>query len=93
MASLAKPHVASSHTSVWPPCPACAALRNRPHSEDLDHPLTDIRIAYDRVRHSVFGIGRVVDTSGAGDKSRIRVHFQGWGERNLALEFAKLERL
>lgn len=44
----------------------------------------------DRVRHGVFGVGRVVELSGAG---RVRVQFQGWGEKNLALEFARLEKL
>jgi DNA helicase II / ATP-dependent DNA helicase PcrA len=49
----------------------------------------DLR-AGDRVRHGVFGIGRVVDVSGGG---RVRIQFQGWGEKSLALEFARLERL
>jgi len=44
----------------------------------------------DRVRHGVFGIGKVVDVSGGG---RVRIQFQGWGEKNLALEFARLEKL
>jgi len=47
----------------------------------------------DRVRHSVFGIGQVLEMTGSGDKARVRVNFQGWGEKNLALEFARLEKL
>ncbi|MCC6574777.1 MAG: UvrD-helicase domain-containing protein [Planctomycetes bacterium] len=47
----------------------------------------------DRVRHSVFGIGQVLEMVGSGDKARVRVSFQGWGEKNLALEFARLEKL
>jgi DNA helicase-2/ATP-dependent DNA helicase PcrA len=46
--------------------------------------------AGDRVRHGVFGVGKVLEISGAG---RVRVHFHGWGEKSLALEFAKLEKL
>ena len=44
----------------------------------------------DRVKHAVFGIGKVMEMSGAG---RVKVHFQGWGEKSLALEFARLEKL
>ena len=47
----------------------------------------------DRVRHAVFGIGRVIEKTGEGAKARVRVNFQGWGEKNLALEFARLERI
>jgi DNA helicase-2/ATP-dependent DNA helicase PcrA len=46
--------------------------------------------AGDRVRHGVFGVGKVLEINGAG---RVRVHFHGWGEKSLALEFAKLEKL
>ena len=44
----------------------------------------------DRVRHAVFGVGKVLDASNSG---RIKVHFTGWGEKSLALEFARLEKL
>jgi len=44
----------------------------------------------DRVRHGVFGIGRILEINGTG---RVKVHFQGWGEKSLALEFAKLEKM
>lgn len=44
----------------------------------------------DRVRHAVFGVGKVLELGGSG---RIKVHFQGWGEKSLALEFARLEKL
>ncbi|MBZ0135849.1 MAG: UvrD-helicase domain-containing protein [Planctomycetes bacterium] len=44
----------------------------------------------DRVKHAVFGIGKVLDLSNTG---RVKVHFQGWGEKSLALEFARLEKL
>ena len=47
----------------------------------------------DRVRHAVFGIGRVLECTGDSSKARVRVNFQGWGEKNLALEFARLEKL
>ncbi|MCA8913628.1 MAG: hypothetical protein KDB82_18235, partial [Planctomycetes bacterium] len=44
----------------------------------------------DRVRHAVFGVGKVLELNRSG---RIKVHFQGWGEKSLALEFARLEKL
>ncbi|MBE7490959.1 MAG: UvrD-helicase domain-containing protein [Planctomycetes bacterium] len=46
--------------------------------------------AGDRVRHGVFGIGRVLEVNSTG---RVKVHFQGWGEKSLALEFARLEKM
>lgn len=46
--------------------------------------------AGDRVRHGVFGIGRVLEVNGSG---RVKVHFQGWGEKSLAMEFARLEKM
>ncbi|MBX3473009.1 MAG: UvrD-helicase domain-containing protein [Planctomycetes bacterium] len=46
--------------------------------------------AGDRVRHGVFGTGKVLEINGTG---RVKVHFQGWGEKSLALEFAKLEKI
>lgn len=44
----------------------------------------------DRVRHGVFGVGKVLEINPTG---RVKVHFQGWGEKSLALEFAKLEKI
>lgn len=44
----------------------------------------------DRVRHAVFGVGKVMEVSATG---RIKVHFPGWGDKSLALEFARLEKL
>jgi DNA helicase-2/ATP-dependent DNA helicase PcrA len=44
----------------------------------------------DRVRHGVFGVGKVLEVGGSG---RVKVFFQGWGEKSLALEFARLQKL
>jgi DNA helicase-2/ATP-dependent DNA helicase PcrA len=44
----------------------------------------------DRVKHAVFGVGKVMEMSSTG---RIKVNFQGWGEKSLALEFARLEKI
>jgi DNA helicase-2/ATP-dependent DNA helicase PcrA len=44
----------------------------------------------DRVKHAVFGVGKVLELSTSG---RVKVFFQGWGEKSLALEFARLEKL
>jgi DNA helicase II / ATP-dependent DNA helicase PcrA len=44
----------------------------------------------DRVRHAVFGVGKVLELGGTG---RVKVLFQGWGEKSLALEFARLQKL
>jgi hypothetical protein len=38
----------------------------------------------------VFGVGKVLEVGGSG---RVKVFFQGWGEKSLALEFARLQKL
>ncbi|MHC4840078.1 MAG: ATP-dependent helicase [Planctomycetota bacterium] len=60
---------------------------SEPHVNPSD-PVT--LVAGDRVKHGVFGVGKVMELT---RKGRIRVHFQGWGEKTLALEFAQLEKL
>lgn len=57
----------------------------------VDNP-TDAAIlrAGDRVRHGVFGIGKVLEVNTSG---RVKVNFMGWGEKSLAQEYARLEKL
>lgn len=49
--------------------------------------------AGDRVLHSVFGMGSVVSTSGAGDDAKADVDFGSAGVKRLALKHAPLEKL
>jgi hypothetical protein len=49
--------------------------------------------AGDRVRHAMFGIGTVVSLSKGSGGIRARIRFEGWGEKSLALEYAKLEKV
>lgn len=44
----------------------------------------------DRVKHGVFGVGKVMSLT---KKGHVRIHFQGWGEKTLSLEFTPLEKL
>jgi DNA helicase-2/ATP-dependent DNA helicase PcrA len=47
----------------------------------------------DRVKHGMFGIGTVTGLSKGAGGVRARIFFDGWGEKNLALEYAKLEKV
>lgn len=44
-----------------------------------------------RVRHSKFGIGKIVDFEGEGERARVSVFFEGSGTKWLVLSYAKLE--
>ena len=44
-----------------------------------------------RVRHSKFGEGTVIDSEGSGDRARVHVHFDLCGSKWLSLVYAKLE--
>jgi len=47
----------------------------------------------DRVRHAVFGTGRILALSGSGRTRRATVHFATAGVRHLVLQYAKLEKI
>ncbi len=49
--------------------------------------------AGDRVLHTTFGMGKVVATSGSGDKATADVDFGSSGVKRLALRFAPIEKL
>lgn len=44
-----------------------------------------------RVRHSKFGVGTIVDFEGQGERARVSVYFEGIGAKWLVLSYAKLE--
>jgi DNA helicase-2/ATP-dependent DNA helicase PcrA len=50
-------------------------------------------VAGDRVLHTAFGMGKVVATSGEGDKAMADVDFGSFGLKRLALKYAPLEKL
>jgi ATP-dependent DNA helicase UvrD/PcrA len=52
-----------------------------------------ILVAGDRVVHTAFGMGKVVATSGEGDKAMADVDFGSSGLKRLALRFAPLEKI
>jgi DNA helicase-2/ATP-dependent DNA helicase PcrA len=52
-----------------------------------------ILVAGDRVVHTAFGMGKVVATSGKGDKAMADVDFGSSGLKRLALRFAPLEKI
>jgi len=44
-----------------------------------------------RVRHTMFGLGRIADISDMGTQTRVVVNFDQWGRKTLVLQFARLE--
>lgn len=46
----------------------------------------------DVVKHSSFGVGKILDISGFGDKQKITVHFSTVGRKQLLLKYANLEK-
>lgn len=44
-----------------------------------------------KVRHSKFGVGTIVDFEGQGERARVSVFFEGTGTKWLVLSYAKLE--
>ncbi len=49
--------------------------------------------AGDRVSHDTFGLGSVVSTAGAGDKSEATIDFGDYGVKRLLLRYAPVEKL
>jgi DNA helicase II / ATP-dependent DNA helicase PcrA len=47
----------------------------------------------DDVRHNTFGEGVIIDMSGSGDKTEVRVRFRDVGEKTLLLSWAPLQKL
>ncbi|MEZ0229378.1 MAG: ATP-dependent helicase, partial [Planctomycetota bacterium] len=56
-------------------------------------PPTDDLKAGDRVRHEHFGVGQVVEVSGAGMTKRVKVSFLEFGLKNLVLQYARLTKV
>jgi len=46
-----------------------------------------------KVKHSRFGSGKVISVSGDGSNKKATVFFNGVGQKNLLLKFARLEIL
>jgi DNA helicase-2/ATP-dependent DNA helicase PcrA len=53
---------------------------------------SDFKIG-DRVKHSQFGEGKIVNLGGAGTQRKAMVHFNSVGRKQLLLQYAKLEKL
>jgi DNA helicase II / ATP-dependent DNA helicase PcrA len=67
------------------------ALRPRPPARSGAESL-GLKIG-DDVRHKTFGEGVIIDMSGAGEKTEVRVRFRDVGEKTLLLSWAPLEKL
>ncbi len=50
-------------------------------------------IVGERVSHDTFGLGTVIATTGAGDKSEATINFGQYGEKRLLLRYAPVEKL
>jgi DNA helicase-2/ATP-dependent DNA helicase PcrA len=50
-------------------------------------------VAGDRVTHAVFGRGQVIDVTGSGIGTRVRVEFEAVGIKTLVLHYANLQRI
>ncbi|MDR2824446.1 MAG: exodeoxyribonuclease V subunit gamma [Prevotellaceae bacterium] len=63
---------------------------------DFSHPLTQVETAYKSgtfVKHSVFGVGKVITCALEGGNKKIVIDFAEKGKKTLLLKFAKLEIL
>lgn len=60
--------------------------------DDFDQDNKDVRIG-SRVMHEKFGLGKVIDVSGAGDMVKATVNFEGNNIKQLMLKFARLKIL
>jgi DNA helicase-2/ATP-dependent DNA helicase PcrA len=47
----------------------------------------------ERVRHEHFGVGKVLEVSGHGHSKRVKVLFIEFGEKNLVLQYARLQKV
>ena len=73
----------SSHTSHASLKPRSAAIPNNPAAINAIMPGM-------RVSHEKFGIGKVLGIEGEGDSRKATVFFEGVGQKQLMLKFAKL---
>ncbi len=56
-------------------------------------PPTDELKVGDRVRHEHFGIGQILEISGAGMAKRLKISFLEFGVKNLVLQYARLTKV
>ncbi|PIF02445.1 MAG: hypothetical protein CR979_01440 [Propionibacterium sp.] len=81
-------------STSWSASSANSRLRNAsPFAASSHQPrLTSVSVG-DRVIHSSFGMGTVLNTSGAGDNIRVEVDFGSAGIKRLSLRHAPMEKL
>nr|MCU0365299.1 DNA helicase [Ignavibacteriaceae bacterium] len=60
--------------------------------DDFDQENKVVRIG-SRVMHEKFGLGKVIDVTGAGDQVKATVAFEGNNVRQLMIKFARLKIL
>ena len=78
-----KPTTSPSRSISQAPKPRTAAIPNTPAQIDAIMPGM-------KVHHDKFGTGKVLNIEGAGDSRKATVFFEGTGQKQLMLKFAKL---
>ncbi len=78
-----KPTQSLSHSVTQPSKPRTATIPNTPAQISAIMPGT-------KVHHDKFGTGKVLNIEGAGDSRKATVFFEGSGQKQLMLKFAKL---
>ena len=76
-------------TGSWPP-PSCAADLFSIQSKIIPSEINNIQNGM-RVKHSKFGSGKIVEISGENINKKATIFFEGVGQKQLLLRFAKLE--
>jgi DNA helicase-2/ATP-dependent DNA helicase PcrA len=46
----------------------------------------------ERVEHSTFGLGKILEITGEGDNRKARINFDDFGEKQLLLKYARLSK-
>ncbi len=73
--------------------PAIAAAAARPTAKSPgNRPIVHLQVG-DKVSHDAFGLGTVVSTAGAAEKSEATIDFGGHGVKRLLLRYAPVEKL
>lgn len=88
--------VISWNTASHAPASRSALSRNfgpPPRATGKKVESTIVLVAGDRVSHDTFGVGKVIEVSGEGDRAQALIDFGSTGEKRLLLRYAPVERL
>jgi len=81
-------------TTTWTPTPATSRPTSfgRPEPTGGKAPVVALAVG-ERVTHKTFGLGTVVETTGAGDRAEATIDFGSAGTKRLLLRYAPVEKL